>query len=98
MTDPSPDPAPTEAYGPPELETRGLRGILVCAGIGLVVGAVVGAVWSVHLFHDLWAAERPWLVGLLDGGLAGVIVGGVVGALLWALFPYKHPPPQSPEG
>src|SRR5437870_3288626 len=72
--EPTLDPLPTA--DPPEPETRGVRWIFGSLLLGLVLGALIGAFRQVQLFENLWATERPWLIGLLDGALAGALAGG----------------------
>ena len=78
---------------PPKARTlRSLGSILLRAGIGFLVGMLLG-LSSLNFINPKTMLPEEWIVSSKDklvlGLIAGAVIGTLVGIFVWVVFPYE---------
>ena len=86
------------ALPPTERKLRSLGSILLRAGIGFLVGLLIG-LSSLNFINPSTILPEEWIISSKDkivlGLMAGAVFGTLVGIFVWVVFPYE-PPRESP--
>lgn len=86
------EPKLTPTLPPKERKLRSVGSILLRAGIGFLVGMLIG-LSSLNFINPSKILPEEWIVSTKDvivlGLVAGAIFGTLVGIFVWVVFPYE---------